>query len=372
MWTQTQKLIAADDSTEQLGRAAALSADGKTAILGDPSTASAYLYTLSGTNWSQQQKLDLSNSCCYGTAVALSADGSTALVGDYQEPNTAYVYALQNISLASLPAGRSITVSGAGCPAGTYVTPYIGYWSGPCGVQWDSPDLSTSGTRYTFQNWYDGGMGNPRTVNPQPLGDPSLVAFTADFLTAYQLTTTTLPSVGGQVSPPSGTWFTAGTDAQVVAAAAPGYVFTGFSGALTGETSPQNLTMTGPLSVTGVFTATPAGSSSAVISAKSGPANARQWTINVTNSGPGVAYNGQLVGLTFLQTYGTPCTALPLRDTPALPVALGDLAVNAGVQVPVTLDFSQCPVNARFTVTIVSVSNGGSSAGVVQLVNQFQ
>ena len=128
--------------------------------------------------------------------------------------------------------------------------------------------------------------------------------------------------------------------------------------------------MNAPQTVTGNFAPTPAAAESGTISAKSGPANARQWTINITNNGPGTAYNAQFVGLMLTQTFGTACT--PVRDAPLLPVSLGDLVLGASAQTTVTLDFSSCPANARFTVTVDYVSNGGSSVGLIQLANQFQ
>jgi len=74
-----------------------------------------------------------------------------------------------------------------------------------------------------------------------------------------------------------------------------------------------------------------------------------------------------------MQTFGASCAPAPLRLSPAsFPVALGTLAVGGTAQSSVTFDFSGCPTNARFSVSIAEVSNGGSSLGFVQLVNQFQ
>jgi hypothetical protein len=202
------------------------------------------------------------------------------------------------------------------------------------------------------------------------VGDPELNPLTADFLTEYQLAMIAQPGIGGSLLPQPGgaNWYAAGTDAVVSASANPGFVFSGFSGALTGESSPQVLTMNAPQAVTGSFTPTPVAVQSAIISAASGPSNARQWTIKITNLGPGTAYNAQLVGLVLVQTSGTACT--PVRDSPSLPVSLGDLALRASAQTTVTFDFSSCPGNARFAVAIGYVANGGSSMTVTALVNQ--
>jgi hypothetical protein len=92
-WTEQQKLLASDPAfTDQFGWSVALSADGNTAILGanleDTSPTSnqgaAYIFTRSGSTWTQQAKLlasDRANNDNFGSAVALSANGNTALIG---------------------------------------------------------------------------------------------------------------------------------------------------------------------------------------------------------------------------------------------------------------------------------------------------
>ncbi len=381
-----QELIASDANTgDAFGSSVALSSDGNTALIGAPGRADleglAYVFTLSGGTWFQQRELTASDAgaeAAFGSAVALSGEGTAfigapgkSVPGVAEQAGAAYAFTMTDVSVASAPSARSFTLSGTGCPSGTLTTPYTGLWNGPCTLTWPAPD-SSGNTRYTFQNWSDGDTSNPRTITPQQVGDPVLNPLSANFLTEYRLTTKAQPATGGNLLPQSSTsnWYAAGTDAVVSASANPGFVFTGFSGALAGETSPQVLTMNSPQTVTGNFAPTPTASESGTISARSGPANARQWTINITNGGPGVAYNAQLVGLMLTQTFGKACT--PVRDSPLLPVSLGDLALGASVPTSVTFDFSSCPANARFTVTVDYVSNGGASVGLIQLVNQLQ
>ncbi|HEV2974753.1 MAG TPA: IPT/TIG domain-containing protein [Solirubrobacteraceae bacterium] len=71
------------------GGSVALSADGNTALLGDPSATSApgtvWVFTRSGVTWTRRTALTgggKSGEGRFGRSVALSADGSTALVGD--------------------------------------------------------------------------------------------------------------------------------------------------------------------------------------------------------------------------------------------------------------------------------------------------
>ncbi len=69
---------------DQLGAAAAISADGTTALLGAGTAAAAYVFHVAGEgSWSNSSNptATLSNSLAAGASVALSADGATALVG---------------------------------------------------------------------------------------------------------------------------------------------------------------------------------------------------------------------------------------------------------------------------------------------------
>ena len=115
VWTQQQKLLASDRQTsDYFGGSVALSADGNTALIGaygedtSPNTdnGAIYIFTRSGTTWTQKTKLvasDRATDDYFGYSVALSADGSVALTGAYYEstsPTTgngaAYVYNFTN------------------------------------------------------------------------------------------------------------------------------------------------------------------------------------------------------------------------------------------------------------------------------------
>ncbi|MEM7130359.1 MAG: SdrD B-like domain-containing protein [Chloroflexota bacterium] len=86
-WTLEQKIVSSDgDSTDRFGNAVAI--DGDTAVIGayrqDPSgeTGAAYVFTRSGSTWSEQQKLTASDAATgdqFGWAVAVSGD--TAIIG---------------------------------------------------------------------------------------------------------------------------------------------------------------------------------------------------------------------------------------------------------------------------------------------------
>ena len=72
----------------RFGKSVALSADGETALVGDPSAASqrgnALVFTHAGSGWTLDQTLadaELSHLAHFGRSVSLSSDGATALVG---------------------------------------------------------------------------------------------------------------------------------------------------------------------------------------------------------------------------------------------------------------------------------------------------
>ena len=102
-WTQEAALSASDASGEfdNFGHSVALSADGHTALIGDPTqdeeAGAAYVFTGSGSEWTQQAELTGSDEAPrwnFGASAGLSADGHTALVGaPAPGAGSAYVFA---------------------------------------------------------------------------------------------------------------------------------------------------------------------------------------------------------------------------------------------------------------------------------------
>jgi hypothetical protein len=89
-WTQQgSKLTPSDEiGSGHFGASVSLSPDGNTALIGaygdNTSAGAAWIFTRSGTTWTQLSKLtanDESGGGFFGTSAALSADGNTALVG---------------------------------------------------------------------------------------------------------------------------------------------------------------------------------------------------------------------------------------------------------------------------------------------------
>ncbi len=92
VWTEQAKLLASDKANQDLfGGSVSLNGDGSTAIIGaynedDSGTTNngaAYIFTRSGSVWTQQAKLlasDKANSDQFGYSVSLSSDGNAALI----------------------------------------------------------------------------------------------------------------------------------------------------------------------------------------------------------------------------------------------------------------------------------------------------
>jgi lipocalin len=89
VWTQQSKLVGTGAiGAAQQGSGVSLSSDGNTAIVGGPSDNSsigaAWVYTRSGSVWTQQSKLvgtGAIGAAQQGSSVSLSFDGNTAIVG---------------------------------------------------------------------------------------------------------------------------------------------------------------------------------------------------------------------------------------------------------------------------------------------------
>lgn len=150
---------------------------------------------------------------------------------------------------ATPPGQYSLTTSVNTAGAGT-VSPGAGSYSS--GSQVTITATPAAGYQFTGFTGVDSSYG---TVGYVIMNTNRSV--TSDFTptATYQLTTSVSPAGAGSITPPNGS-YNSGAVVTVGATANPGYQFTGFSGALSGTTTPQNLTMNGPASVTANFTDT--------------------------------------------------------------------------------------------------------------------
>lgn len=121
-----------------------------------------------------------------------------------------------------------------------------------------------------------------------------------------------------------------------------------------------------------VISTGPAGSPAlaALITNKTGSANARVWTVTIFNSGTDPASNVVINSFTLTQTAGAACTPMVSTLLPAAVVP----AIAAGVTAngTVTIDFSSCAALARFTANATYSSHAGAFTGNMTLFNQLR
>ena len=150
-------------------------------------------------------------------------------------------------TIASSPSGLSFSVSGTGCQPGAYSTPQPMAWTpgSSCSVSFSPIQSGGTGTQYSFTSWADGPSTATRTLS----ASTQAATYTANFQKQYLLTTST--ATGGSITP--GGYFNEGTGVAVSATASAGYQFLGFSGDLSGLSTPQTIVMNGPHSVAAAF-----------------------------------------------------------------------------------------------------------------------
>jgi endo-1,4-beta-xylanase len=98
------------------------------------------------------------------------------------------------------------------------------------------------------------------------------------------------------------------------------------------------------------------------LASKSGPQEARVWTIKLANPGLGTAYGAQIAKPVLTQMTGSACTPVV---TGAFPISLGDIASGASLNKEVTIDFTGCHMLTMFTATIPFSSSNGLNAGTI-------
>jgi hypothetical protein len=159
-WTEQAKLTASDAAADDYF-GTSVSVSGDTAVIGaewdddgGTNSGSAYVFTRSGTTWTEQQKLTASDAAAYdsfGTSVSVSGD--TAVIGAYGDDDggsrsgSTYVFTrsgttwTQQAKLTASDAaaddyfGTSVSVSGDTAVIGAY---------------WDDDGGTSSGSAYVF------------------------------------------------------------------------------------------------------------------------------------------------------------------------------------------------------------------------------
>jgi hypothetical protein len=185
------------------GVAVDISADGNTVVVGDRSNEKAYIYTRSGTTWSEQQQLQSSDGLSndyFGTSVSISDDGNTVVVGAYAETTTqddsgaAYIFTRSGTTWSEQQKIKGSDVNRAGNDG---IKDYFGTAVGISGdgntiivgAPWWDGDYAREGAAYIFtksgSTWseqtilFDDMIGSPEFGNSVHLttdGNTAIVA----------------------------------------------------------------------------------------------------------------------------------------------------------------------------------------------------
>jgi hypothetical protein len=299
------------------------------------------------------------------SAITVLADSSTNFI-DLGVPVPASAPVAVTVGVS--PAGLSFTVDGV-----AYVSTQTFNW-----IPTSTHTISTAavqaaavGTQYVFASWSNGAAASQTITVPA-----TPVTYTAKFTTQYLLTTNVSPANSGALTPLTG-YVNAGTVVTLTATPASGYKLASFSGGLTGTPSPATVTMNAPVSVTANFAAI-APILTASISARSGAASSRQWTITLANSGSGIGVNTSITNLSIVPVGSPGCTSAPAILQPAAgpsvsaPLAVGTIGPLGSASASVIINFSGCQTNTRFTVTIGYTANSGAYNSSATFNNQFQ
>ncbi len=290
----------------------------------------------------------------YQTELAGYQDAYVAKFGTKADSDTV------SITFETSPAGLAYSVDGTSY---TSTRTFALVTGSQHSISANSPQTS-GGTQNTFSSWSDGdAQSHTITVT-------ATATYTANFNTAFLLTTAVTPATAGTVNPGPGSYYSAGSVVDLTATANSGYAFSSWTGNVANAaTASTTVTMNAPESVTASFGVSGVTYLFGNITGKSGSASARAWSIQVSNNGPAAAVGAEVSGITFTQAGGAACTPVV---TSALPIAAGNLAPAANVTVSATVDFSNCAANARFTVNVALSANAGSSSGSLVRLNQFQ
>ena len=182
--------------------------------------------------------------------MANANSASTTVTMNAAESVTAKFSAVSTVSVTvgTSPAGLSFSVDGT-----TYSSTQTLTWTSGSShtIATTSPQSPTTGTQNTFASWSDGGA-----ISHSVTASASTSSYMATFTTSYQLTTAANPTIGGTVSPASGTYYASGTVVNLSATANSGYTFTNWTGNVANANSASTtVTMNAAESVTAKFSA---------------------------------------------------------------------------------------------------------------------
>jgi endo-1,4-beta-xylanase len=101
------------------------------------------------------------------------------------------------------------------------------------------------------------------------------------------------------------------------------------------------------------------------LSSKTGPRNARVWTVTASDAGPGTAYTVQIDGFNIQQVGFKGC--VPTVTPSAFPIVLGDIAEGSTASASFTIDFTKCRLPAPYVLSVPWSQANGADTGKLRL-----
>ena len=196
----------------------------------------------------------LQDSYASGTSITVTATAAanyifTGFSGDLTvstSPATLTVNNNKSITANFSPVGAMCALTTTSTGLGT-VSPASGSY--PCGTTINLSATAANG--YAFTQWNGGGYSGTNSSASFTLIQDTTETATFNQTTTCNLTTSVV-SGSGTITPGSGT-YTCGTQLTLYALPAAHYVFGGWSGALSGSTTPATLTLNGNVTVSATF-----------------------------------------------------------------------------------------------------------------------
>lgn len=228
-------------------------------------------------------------------------------------------------------------------------------WTGGSSHTFSVPAVVTPGPgiQDVFTGWSDGVTTLSRMVTAG-----ATTNFVANYQLQYLVNTAVSPAAGGSLT--GGGWYNSGAPATLLATAASGFSFSGFSGDATGATDPQSLTVSKPENVVANFQAgTPS------LYASAGPRNDSDPTTSIftfvlTNTGAGAASNAAITSITARPVLGSGAISIT-----GLPVVLGTIAPGQVASQTISVTWPSTATRVAFTVSY------SANSGAYQSQNTF-
>jgi sugar lactone lactonase YvrE len=249
-----------------------------------------------------------------------------------------------SVTVGTSPAGLAFSVDGTNYPGPQSFTWTIGSVHTIATTATQTP---SAGVQDSFTSWSDGGA-----LSHSVTASASTTSYTANFNTAYLLTTAANPASGGTVTPASGTYYAANTVVTLTAKKKTGYVFSGWSGNVANALiATTTVTMNAPQAVSANFVKP-----------------ATTVTLVASNLNPSIYGQSVILTATVTASDGTTATGKVTFDNGTK--SLGTATLSGGVAVITT---STLPAG---TLTITASYDGDTthvkskSSALTQVVDQ--